>query len=249
MQFSIIIPTLNEAKYIENLLQDLKQQDSSDFEIIHVDGKSEDDTCEIVKSFSSKLTITTIYSDRRNLSYQRNIGAEHAKGKYLIFIDADTRLSQLSFLSKLSTESKQSRNLIYFAKVRVAEKDPALRLAFSLYNDAIGVSQLFSSPLPTQGLAIFERNFFYHLSGYKVSERHEKKVLFAEDQELLKRARGVGVTGRALPNIYYIMSLRRYKREGWLGVFPKLLLSTIEQSVGRSFIESEYEMGGHLYNT
>jgi len=247
MRFSIIIPTLNEEKFIGGILSDLVQQNSRDFEVIHVDGKSEDQTCQIVETYKKDFPIKTVLSDRRNLSHQRNLGASHASGDYLIFVDADSRIPQLTFLTKLGKESQESKYLIYFPTVRIAQDDPGLKVAFVLYNKAIEVSQLFTSPLPTQGLAIIERSFFHHLGAYHISEKHDAKKLFAEDQELLKRARKGGVIGKAIPHVYYIMSLRRYEREGWLGVLPKLLMSAIEQSVGKSFIESHYEMGGHLY--
>lgn len=245
--FSIVIPTLNEEAYIGNLLSDLQKQDYPDFEIIHVDAHSHDNTCQVVDTFKKVLNISTIYSDRKNLSHQRNLGADHAQGKYVIFVDADTRITQRSFISKLAIESKKSMRLVYFPRVRVENNDPALRLAFSVYNSAISTSQFFTSPLPTQGLAIFERNYFRHIGGYRISEKHDKKILFAEDQEILQRIRKAGVVGKALTDIFYLMSLRRYEREGWLHVVPKLLMSAVEQSLGKSFIKSEYEMGGHMY--
>jgi glycosyltransferase involved in cell wall biosynthesis len=68
---SIIIPTLNEEKFIGGLLDDLASQSFTDFEVIHVDGNSEDKTCEIVETFQSKLKVQTIKTEKRNLSYQR----------------------------------------------------------------------------------------------------------------------------------------------------------------------------------
>ena len=42
--FSIIIPALNEAKYLPHLLDDLSDQTFQDFEVIIVDGNSNDQT-------------------------------------------------------------------------------------------------------------------------------------------------------------------------------------------------------------
>lgn len=247
MFFSIIIPTLNEEQYVGNILEDLVNQDFQDYEVIHVDGRSEDKTCDAVRQYTKRLAVKTVISNRRNLSYQRNTGANIARGSYLIFIDADTRIPQKTFLSKLKQEIETSKFLFYFPLVTITQKDPGLRVTFAFYNKAIEMSQLFPTPLPTQGIAIMERYFFYHLGAYHISKKHDKKVLFAEDQELLKRARKCGVMGKVAHEIHYVMSLRRYEREGWLGVVPKLLLSTIEQSLGRSYIKNHYEMGGHLY--
>ncbi len=212
-----------------------------------MDARSEDTTKAIVRSYSDKLTLHQIDSERRNLSVQRNMGAKLAHGEYLIFIDADSRIPQATFLSKLATECSESRFLLYAPAVRTTYRDPGLRFTFALYNKAVEASQLFTSPLPTPGLGIIQRDFFRHLGGYLVSERHDKNVLFAEDHDLLTRARKSGVLSKAVKSVHYVMSLRRYEREGWVKVVSKLLLAAIEQSVGKEFIESEYEMGGHMY--
>jgi hypothetical protein len=54
--------------------------------------------------------------------------------------------------------------------------------------------------------------------------------------------------GKYIDHTSYIFSLRRFERDGWLRVFPKILMSVIEQSVGRQLVQSKYEMGGHLYD-
>ncbi|MBI2107586.1 glycosyltransferase [Candidatus Woesearchaeota archaeon] len=84
---SVIIPTLNEEKYLGKCLEGLKKQSFRDFEIIVVDGKSTDNTVEIAKRYSR-----VIMSDKRGVGYQQNLGAEYAKGDILIFTHADTIL-------------------------------------------------------------------------------------------------------------------------------------------------------------
>ncbi len=243
---SIIIPTLNEEKFIGGLLDDLAAQTFTDFEVIHVDGNSEDKTCKIVETFQSKLKVQTIKTEKRNLSYQRNLGASHAQGDYLFFIDADTRIDEDDFLNCIKTASV-SGHLMYMPRVKVINDDPALQTVFAFYNQAVKTSLIFSVPIPAGGLAIFERHFFNHIGGYTINKNHDMKKLFAEDQDILKRAKKAGVTGKYIDHSSYIFSLRRFEREGWLRVFPKILMSLIEQSVGKQFIQSKYEMGGHLY--
>lgn len=248
MRFSIIIPTLNEERFVGLLLKDLTlQQGHDDFEVIHVDADSEDKTCEMVHSFSQKLPIRTIVSPKRNLSFQRNLGAEHATGQYLIFIDADTRIPDKLFLKSVATEIKKSHYLIYLPKVTIAEMYKTLSVLWSFYCKSIEVSQYFSTPLPSPGLAIFERHFFTHIGGYTISAKHDEKKLFLEDQEILVRAKKMGVSGRVIHSTHYMYSLRRAQREGWLQSIPRLMTTLIDQSFGRSVIETEYEMGGHLY--
>ena len=85
---SVIITTKNEEKHIENLLQSIKRQTYKNIEIILVDNYSTDRTREIARKYTDK-----IYLKGPERSAQRNYGAQKAKGKYLLFLDADMILS------------------------------------------------------------------------------------------------------------------------------------------------------------
>lgn len=92
MEFSVIIPTLNEENYIENCMKSISSQTlpRDMYEIIVSDGASEDRTVEIAKKYADIVVI----SKKRGIWWGRNYGAKFAKGKYLVFIDADTMLKE-----------------------------------------------------------------------------------------------------------------------------------------------------------
>lgn len=86
---SVIVPTLNEEKYIENTLKALRSQDyKSEYEIIVADSNSKDRTVEIAKKYADK----TIVIKERGISKGRNAGAAAARGDIFLFVDADTML-------------------------------------------------------------------------------------------------------------------------------------------------------------
>jgi glycosyltransferase involved in cell wall biosynthesis len=86
---SVVIPTLNEEKYIEPTLRALRSQNYKEkYEVIVVDSNSKDRTVEIAKKFADKVIVT----ERKGVSVGRNLGAKHAKGEILFFVDADTIL-------------------------------------------------------------------------------------------------------------------------------------------------------------
>ncbi len=90
MEASIIIPALNEEKYIGYVFEGLKKQSFKDFEVIVADGGSKDKTREIAKRYGAKVVIER----RKGIARGRNAGAKIAKGRVLIFIDADTMPSK-----------------------------------------------------------------------------------------------------------------------------------------------------------
>lgn len=93
--FTIIIPALNEEVALPNLLGDLAKQTFTDFEVIVVDGHSDDKTVEKTKAFEKKFNkLQVVTSNKRNVSYQRNMGAKNANTDWVVFLDADNRIPE-----------------------------------------------------------------------------------------------------------------------------------------------------------
>ncbi|TBN05420.1 glycosyltransferase [Hyunsoonleella flava] len=95
-KISIIIPVLNEAGCIKNLLNHLTENSSEEHiaEIIIVDGGSEDSTQQMVldtfsQSENTRIDTKLIISEKGRAK-QMNIGAKNASGDILYFLHADS---------------------------------------------------------------------------------------------------------------------------------------------------------------
>jgi len=88
---SVIVPAYNEAAYIENTIRSAQAaavEYGGPVEFIVVDNNSSDNTGEIARS----LGVTVVFEPVNQIARARNAGAAVASGKYLAFLDADTRL-------------------------------------------------------------------------------------------------------------------------------------------------------------
>jgi glycosyltransferase involved in cell wall biosynthesis len=84
---SVIVPTLNEEKYLPRCLRSLANQASDrSLEILVVDGGSTDQTVQIAKKYADKVFVKA----NAPVGAARNLGAKAATGDILAFIDADT---------------------------------------------------------------------------------------------------------------------------------------------------------------
>lgn len=103
MQFSIIIPTLNEEESIVDCLTALQPYRDC-CEIIVIDGGSVDKTQTLANPLADK-----VISSAQGRATQMNTGAEHAKGDVLIFLHADTFLPKegLNHLTQAITQHQQ----------------------------------------------------------------------------------------------------------------------------------------------
>lgn len=87
-EISVVIPALNEEKYIGHVFEGLSRQIFKNFEVIVVDNDSEDRTGQIAKRHAK-----VIVEKKRGIGLARNRGARAARGRIIVFLDADTKPS------------------------------------------------------------------------------------------------------------------------------------------------------------
>ena len=85
---SVIVTTKNEERNIGACLESVVQQSMAPLEVIVVDNNSEDQTSEIAKQYGAR-----VFQLGPERSAQRNYGVEKAHGVYILYLDADMRLS------------------------------------------------------------------------------------------------------------------------------------------------------------
>ena len=83
---SVVIPTLQEGRYIRRCLDSLANQSYPHYEIIVVDGGSTDDTLAIARSCGVRV----IQAPGSTVVTARQLGVESAAGTIIVGADADT---------------------------------------------------------------------------------------------------------------------------------------------------------------
>jgi len=108
-KLSVLIITLNEEQHIKSLLEDIDFAD----EIIVVDSYSADKTVSIVQSIPNVKLIQKQFIDYTS---QRNFALDQAKNNWILFIDADERLTpelKAEITSTINNKNAASAYLIY----------------------------------------------------------------------------------------------------------------------------------------
>ena len=169
-KISIIIPTINEANNLPLLLSDLSSIEREG-EIIIVDCGSEDKTIDIANIYGAKLSI----SKERNRGLQLDIGAKNSKGDWLIFLHADTRLTN-DWYKKINSFLKGNKNSIYYFEFKINNKKIIYRVLEIFVNFR---SKFFKQPYGDQGLIIHRTTYFKN-NGFR-------KIPLMEDLDFLMR--------------------------------------------------------------
>jgi len=121
MKVSFIIPTYNNEKTIKECLESILNQDfpKKDFEVLLIDGMSNDRTLEIVKNYGVRI----INNLHRNEEAARILGIKKANGEILAFIDADNIIVGKDWIKKMLMAFKEKEiafadTLYYFYRKR-----------------------------------------------------------------------------------------------------------------------------------
>jgi glycogen(starch) synthase len=87
MKFSVVINTCDRAESLRSTLRGLRHQTHPEFEVVVVNGPSQDHTAEVLAEFGDAIRV--VDCPARNLSMSRNLGIEGSAGDVVAFIDDD----------------------------------------------------------------------------------------------------------------------------------------------------------------
>lgn len=242
--FSIIIPTLNEEKYLPHLLNDLLMQTFGDFEVIIVDGKSKDKTLELAKKTQIKLNMTIVVSSIAQVALQRNMGINKAKGKWLLFIDADTRIPNY-FLEGIKYQLAKNDTIDVFTSLLAADEASNLTLLFAKTINLGLLLQEKSSKQYAIGAFIGAKRDVCQ----KISFNQDVKL--GEDSEFIREATTHGFQFRIFKEPVYVFSFRRLRKEGVLKMLAIDTKAIYKDLVNQKEINNDYGYvmkGGGYYD-
>lgn len=85
MKFSVIIPAHNAGEYIRKVLDSVRSQVFTDYELIVVCDSCTDNTEEIAREYADKVIVTDFHRD----GSARQAGLDAAEGEWIMFLDDD----------------------------------------------------------------------------------------------------------------------------------------------------------------
>jgi peptidoglycan/xylan/chitin deacetylase (PgdA/CDA1 family)/GT2 family glycosyltransferase len=163
---SVVIPALNEERFLADCLESLKNQDyQGEYEIIVADNGSSDNTASIARSYGVKGVLCL---EKKSVSYARKVGADTARGDIIAQADADTVYPR-DWLTKIA-EFFSSRPDAAALAGRFLYKDPPSWAGFEYFlRDSTNrlSALLFGRPLLVSGATFaFRRKAFMDVGGY-----------------------------------------------------------------------------------
>lgn len=194
---TIVVPALNEARYIRSCLTSLiSQYPVESHEILVMDGGSTDDTCKIVSSFcENHPSVTLLHNPQRLQSAALNLAASMSAASSTILIRADAHaLYPQDFINNcVSALAKTGATSVVVPMYTQALSGTGLQIAFAAAQSSrLGNGGAAHRTMPVSGFvehghhAAFDLDFFRSIGGYDESFTHN------EDAELDVRVRKMG---------------------------------------------------------
>ncbi len=218
MNLSIIIPCLNEEKYIKNCINSILSNDypKENYEIIIVDGGSSDNTLTILnelKNSIKEVQIKILHNPKRIPPTAMNIGINEAKGETIMRLDThasypDTYISKLvKWKGKLNADNVGAptrTEILNPTKTSVAIKR-VLGHKFGLGGGVFRIGTDSVVEVDTVPFGCYSKSTLIELGGY------DERLKRNQDIELNKRLIAKGKTIYLIPYTYCVY----YARETW----------------------------------
>ena len=186
---SIVIPTFNSEKYLDNCLYSIFQQDYPKelIEILVIDGGSTDSTIEIAKKYTVKIFSNPLKTGEAG----KAIGLKNAKNELISLIDSDNILPDINWLKKMTQPFKDDFRIIGTEPIEFSyKKDMSI---INRYCALIGMND---------PICLFLGNYdrFCYLSGKWTNIKLETKdfpdyILIELKKNNIKRIPTIGANG------------------------------------------------------
>jgi glycosyltransferase involved in cell wall biosynthesis len=240
MVLSVIIPCLNEADYITDLLDCLSRQTFREFEVIVVDSQSTDATAAIVRQYTATFPLRLV-SSPRGVANARNTGATAARGQWFYFLDADVTFGADLLASSL--DEVESRELSVASPMFQTDSPEHLHKVGSWVS--LHYCRLLSRtryPM-AGGFAILVKRSLHHKIG-----AFDPKLKLGEDHYYVYQAVRVGESFGYLRSARIVVSMRRFQNAQGVKVFSQYVFTEFYRLSHGLRVEEElftYEFGNH----
>ena len=111
-KFSIIVVTLNSKYEFLKTLDSIKKQSFRDYELVIVDGKSEDGTVDIIKKLND-TNIKSISEKDEGIYDAMNKGIDNSTGEWIIFLNSGDIFYNNEILKKISDKQIKNHDILF----------------------------------------------------------------------------------------------------------------------------------------
>lgn len=225
---SFIIPTFNSEKYIEECLLSILSQNYKNIEIIIVDGKSSDNTLELLNQYNEH--ITRVISEKDDgLYFAINKGIDIAKGEIVKILSSDDLLTpkSISTVINLIEEKKvKTSEFCILSSLYRIDKESKIKKLWKKTNN-IGFFENYLHPTWYVSKQVYKKIGLYD-TRYKIASDYdyymrllESKIEIVEAKETLAMHREGGISENYI-GAEEVYKIKHFYKGKYLAFFLRL---------------------------
>ncbi|CAN5639901.1 hypothetical protein BH18VER1_BH18VER1_16400 [soil metagenome] len=196
---SVIIPCYNQGRFVGEAIESVLAQTYPRVELIVVDDDSPDDTAAIVGRYDS---VKYLYQDHKRVPAARNLGLSASGGAFVMFLDADDRLTSNAVAAHLHCFAEHPDAGFVVGDIDRIHEDGSFEFAprWPVLTSNFYEELLKANHVANTIAVMFRRAALEELGGFDTSTNG------AEDYELLLR------TARSFPSAHHLTVVAHYRR-------------------------------------
>ena len=208
-KITVVVPALNEEKWLPATLESLRAQTFKEFELVVVDNGSTDRTPELAGKWADRVLL----EEKRGAVHAIHRGFLEAKGELVVTADADT-LYPPGWLERMARALARPGTVAAYGPMGFRESAPPVRLLQAVgYSLLAWGSLLFRVPLCGAANLGIRKEAYFEVGGYPPLAH-----LASPDFRLVQRLSRLG-KARFVPTMVCWTSGRRFQKGGlksWL---------------------------------
>lgn len=179
---SIVVPTYNHAEYLKAAIDSVLKQTYKNWELVIVNNFSDDNTVQIVSSYTDHRIVLINFENHGIIASSRNEGIRRATGEYVAFLDSDDTWKPEK-LAKCTEELLDGNDLVCHGEVWTEIGKPPRDVIYGPSIQASYNRLLFQGNCISTSATVVRRKILELLEGF--DERREFNT--AEDYDLWMR--------------------------------------------------------------
>ncbi|MCR4391550.1 MAG: glycosyltransferase [Candidatus Acetothermia bacterium] len=233
VRITVVMPVLNEERFLPETLAWLRRQTFTDFELVVVDNGSTDQSPEIARRFADRL----IVEPQRGAVFAMHRGFTEAAGELVACADADT-LYPSGWLAKMVKALDAAGVVAAYGPMGFRESGPVRRRLEVLgYSMLAGLSRAFGVPLAGAANLGMWKDAYFAVGGYPPLAH-----LASPDFRLVQKLARVGRV-RFVPTMACYTSNRRFVRANLVSGFYQGFRYWLDVALGRGRLTDDQYWG------
>ncbi len=166
---TIIVPSYNSEIGIRRCLQSINDQKFNDYEVLIIEGLSNDNTLNIIKPFSEKNGRIHVISEKDKGIYDAmNKGISLARGIWLFFLGSDDALTDALVLEQVSEKLEGTDAEFVYGDVQIVGGDTSWVKDGSIFDGEFNREKLFSINICQQAI-FYKRTLFNKIGNFNIA--------------------------------------------------------------------------------